>query len=75
MATQAVFSPARVHGPAWRVRTRAQLMWEVWQTGFLGDTRTLDVHIHWLRKKIEPDPRAPVYIHTVRGIGYRFVGP
>jgi DNA-binding response OmpR family regulator len=39
----------------------------------MGDTRTLDVHIRWLRKVVEPDPRQPRYITTVRGQGYRFV--
>lgn len=53
--------------------TRAQLMREVWETDFLDDTRTLDVHIRWLREKIEPNPSAPIYIQTVRRVGYRFV--
>lgn len=55
--------------------TRAQLMQEVWQTDFLDDTRTLDVHVRWLREKIEPDPSRPVYIQTVRRAGYRFTLP
>ncbi len=46
---------------------------EVWGTDWIGDTRTLDVHIRWLREKIEPDPAKPVLIQTVRGVGYRFV--
>jgi DNA-binding response OmpR family regulator len=41
----------------------------------VGDTRTVDVHIRWLREKIEPNPSDPVYIQTVRGIGYRFESP
>ncbi|CAI6081157.1 response regulator transcription factor [Cohnella sp. JJ-181] len=45
----------------------------VWHTDSMGDTRTLMVHISNLRKKIEPDPSRPVYIHTVRGFGYRFL--
>lgn len=45
----------------------------VWHTDSMGDTRTLMVHISNLRKKIEPDPSNPVYIHTVRGFGYRFL--
>ncbi len=57
-----------------QVLTRAFLMKQVWQTDYLGDTRTLDVHIRWLRKAIERDPSKPVYLRTVRGIGYRF-GP
>jgi two-component system response regulator RegX3 len=54
------------------VLTRKQLMKEVWDTDYLGDTRTLDVHIRWLRTKIEAKPSAPVLIRTVRGVGYRF---
>jgi len=54
------------------VLTRKKLMKEVWDTDYLGDTRTLDVHIRWLRKKIEDDPSQPVLIRTVRGVGYRF---
>ena len=55
------------------VVTRAELFDEVWGTEWLGDTRTLDVHIRWLREKIEDDPSNPRYIRTVRGVGYRFV--
>jgi len=54
------------------VLTRKQLMKHVWDTDYLGDTRTLDVHIRWLRKKIEDDPSQPILIRTVRGVGYRF---
>lgn len=54
------------------VLTRKFLMKEVWETDFLDDTRTLDVHIRWLREKIEDDPSNPVYLRTVRGVGYRF---
>ena len=53
--------------------SRCFLMREVWNTDFVGDTRTLDVHIHLVRKKMEPDPRKPRYLKTVRGVGYRFV--
>lgn len=52
--------------------TRAELFDEVWGTDWLGDTRTLDVHIRWLREKIEADPGQPRYIQTVRSVGYRF---
>lgn len=45
----------------------------VWGTDWIGDTRTLDVHIRWLRAKIEKDPARPQLIKTVRGVGYRFV--
>jgi len=55
-----------------QVLTRAFLMKRVWDTDYLGDTRTLDVHVHWLRKAIERDPSSPAYLRTVRGIGYRF---
>ena len=54
---------------------RKHIMQQVWKTDYMGDTRTLDVHIRWLRKAIEPDPHRPQYITTVRGIGYRFVLP
>ena len=57
------------------VVTRAELFDEVWGTDWLGDTRTLDVHMRWLREKIEDDPSNPRYIRTVRGVGYRFVRP
>jgi DNA-binding response OmpR family regulator len=55
-----------------RVLTRRFLMREVWDTDFVEDTRTLDVHIHWIRRKIEPDPSRPRYLRTVRGVGYYF---
>ena len=53
-----------------RVLDRRFLMREVWETDYTGDTRTLEVHICWLRKKIEKDPRHPRYLKTVRGVGY-----
>lgn len=56
------------------VVTRAELFDKIWGTDWLGDTRTLDVHIRWLREKIEADPSQPRYIQTVRGVGYRLVG-
>lgn len=55
-----------------RVLSRKLLMKEVWETDFLDDTRTLEVHICWLRKKIEEDPHNPERLRTVRGVGYRF---
>lgn len=55
-----------------RVLSRKLLMKEVWETDFLDDTRTLEVHICWLRRKIEEDPRNPQRLRTVRGVGYRF---
>lgn len=53
--------------------TRAEIFDKVWGTDWLGDMRTLDVHIRWLREKLEDDPSEPQYIQTVRGVGYRFV--
>ncbi len=57
---------------AGKVVDRETLFNEVWDTDWLGDMRTLDVHIRWLRQKIEDDPSAPQYIQTVRSVGYRF---
>ncbi len=54
------------------VVTRAEIFDKVWGTDWLGDMRTLDVHIRWLREKLEADPSNPQYIQTVRGVGYRF---
>jgi DNA-binding response OmpR family regulator len=54
---------------------RTVIMKEVWKTNYVGDTRTLDVHIRWLRQVVEPSPRKPQYITTVRGIGYCFALP
>jgi len=55
-----------------QILTRKFLMKTVWDTDFVDDTRTLDVHIHWVRRLIEDDPRNPVYITTIRRVGYRF---
>lgn len=55
-----------------RVLTRAQLIDRVWGSNYVGDTKTLDVHIKRLRSKIEADPGAPEHLVTVRGLGYRF---
>lgn len=55
-----------------RVWDREQLIENVWGADFLGDTKTVDVHIRWLREKLELDPSNPEYIVTVRGFGYRF---
>jgi DNA-binding response OmpR family regulator len=52
--------------------TRAEIFDKVWGTEWLGDMRTLDVHIRWLREKLEDDPGNPKYIQTVRSVGYRF---
>jgi two-component system phosphate regulon response regulator PhoB len=55
-----------------RVWSREHLIERVWGADFLGDTKTVDVHIRWLREKLEDDPSKPKYIVTVRGFGYRF---
>lgn len=55
-----------------RVWSRDQLIDQVWGGDFLGDTKTVDVHIRWLREKLEKDPSHPEYLITVRGFGYRF---
>jgi two-component system response regulator RegX3 len=58
---------------AGRVLTRDVLIDRVWGTDYIGDTKTLDVHVKRLRSRIEADPSVPVLITTVRGVGYRFV--
>ena len=45
---------------------------EVWGYDYAGETRTVDVHVHWLRSAVEADPSKPRYLQTVRGVGYRF---
>ena len=57
---------------AGRVLTRGQLMDRIWGSNYVGDGKTLDVHVKRIRSKIEPDPANPVYLTTVRGLGYRF---
>jgi two-component system alkaline phosphatase synthesis response regulator PhoP len=58
-----------------QVFTRDQLLEQVWGYDYAGETRTVDVHIHWLRSQIEADPARPSFIHTVRGVGYVFRRP
>lgn len=58
-----------------KVLTRKQIMHEVWETDYTGNTDTLNVHVRWLREKIEDDPSAPIYLQTVRGTGYQFKVP
>lgn len=58
-----------------RVLTRGQLIDRVWGSDYVGDTKTLDVHIKRLRSKIEPDPSRPQYLVTVRGLGYKYEVP
>ena len=59
---------------AGRVLTRGQLIDRVWGSDYVGDTKTLDVHVKRVRAKVEPDPRAPQHLITVRGLGYKFEG-
>ena len=53
------------------VLERKDLFRRIWNTEYTGDTRTLDVHISWIRQAIEQNPRKPRYLITIRGIGYR----
>lgn len=57
-----------------KVFTRDQLLQQVWGFDFAGDSRTVDVHVRWLREKIEEDPAKPTRLITIRGVGYRFEG-
>lgn len=54
-----------------RVLTRTQIIDRIWGSDYVGDTKTLDVHIKRIRAKVEKDPANPTYIHTVRGLGYK----
>jgi len=60
---------------AGRVVKREDLMSKVWDVNWFGSTKTLDVHIGWLRRKLGDDPNEPRYIETVRGVGFRFAAP
>jgi DNA-binding response OmpR family regulator len=60
---------------AGRVVTREDLMAKVWDVNWFGSTKTLDVHVGWLRRKLGDDHAAPRYIETVRGVGFRFAAP
>jgi two-component system, OmpR family, response regulator RegX3 len=60
---------------AGRVVAREQLTDRVWDENWFGSTKTLDVHVRWLRQKLGDDPGAPRYLHTVRGVGFRFTAP
>lgn len=66
---------AELMSRAGRALSREALLNAVWGVNWIGDPRTLDVHVRWLRLKIEDDPASPRYIQTVRGMGYRFAGP
>jgi DNA-binding response OmpR family regulator len=63
-----------LHNPG-KVLGRPEIIKQVWETDYVGDTRTLSVHIRWLRAKIEDDPDNPQFLRTVRGVGYRFDVP
>jgi DNA-binding response OmpR family regulator len=56
-----------------QILSRKEIMQTVWETDYMGDTRTLDVHIRWIREKIEEDPSKPQRLVTVRGVGYCFI--
>ncbi|MDA9149665.1 helix-turn-helix domain-containing protein, partial [Synechococcus sp. AH-229-G18] len=55
-----------------RVWSRDELLDQIWGVDYIGDKKTVDVHIRWLREKIEVNPSSPTKIFTVRGFGYRF---
>ena len=57
-----------------RLLTRDHLIEEIWGYDYVGDTKTLDVHVKRIRQKIEDDPHEPELLLTVRGLGYKFVG-
>jgi DNA-binding response OmpR family regulator len=63
-----------MHHPG-QVLTRRFIMNQVWETDYLGDTRTLYVHVRWIRQMIEENPNAPVYLRTVRNVGYCLAVP
>jgi len=60
---------------AGEVVKREDLMSRVWDENWFGSTKTLDVHVRWLRQKLGDDPASPRFIHTVRGVGFRFTAP
>jgi two-component system, OmpR family, response regulator RegX3 len=66
---------ALLAGEAGRVVTRERLLEEVWDTTWFGSTKTLDVHVSGLRRKLGDDPSAPRYLRTVRGVGFRLTAP
>jgi DNA-binding response OmpR family regulator len=66
---------ARLARDSGRVVTREDLMSDVWDVNWFGSTKTLDVHIGWLRGKLGDDPASPRFIHTVRGVGFRLAAP
>jgi DNA-binding response OmpR family regulator len=65
----------RLMRDAGSVVTREQLIEDVWDMNWFGSTKTLDVHVSGLRRKLGDDPTQPRYLHTVRGVGFRFAAP
>ena len=61
-------------GQAGTVVSRERIMQDVWDTNWFGSTKTLDMHVSWLRRKLGDDANAPRYVTTVRGVGFRFAG-
>jgi DNA-binding response OmpR family regulator len=57
-----------------QVFSREQLLGQLWGAPFIGDPRTVDVHIRWIREQIEQDPSSPTRLHTIRNVGYQFKG-
>jgi YD repeat-containing protein len=57
-----------------QVISREQILRKVWGYDYIGSDRTVDVHVRWIRQKLEADPENPVYLVTVRGYGYKFAG-
>jgi DNA-binding response OmpR family regulator len=55
--------------------TRERILRDVWETEWLGSTKTLDVHVSALRRKLGDDPAATRWLHTVRGVGFKLAGP
>ena len=66
---------ALLAGEAGRVVTRERLLEEVWDTTWFGSSKTIDVHVSGLRRKLGDDPSAPRYLRTVRGVGFRLTAP
>jgi len=57
-----------------QVFSRDRLLQQLWDDPYIGDPRTVDVHIHWIREQIEDDPSQPVRLRTIRNVGYQFIG-
>jgi DNA-binding response OmpR family regulator len=57
-----------------QVFTREQMLAQLWDDPFVGDARTVDVHVRWMREQIEDDPSQPRRLRTIRNVGYQFMG-